>query len=78
MRFGGVVSGHDYYRFRRAGVVPGVDVFTQQHGITKWFVTDEKEATWFFAREPHFTDPLRYEGSLADGNASGAWEKVQQ
>lgn len=52
VRYGGIVSGHDYYRFRGGGVVPAVDIYTQQHGITKWFLTDEKTATWFWIREP--------------------------
>lgn len=76
VRFGGVVSGHDYYRFRRAGIVPAVDVFTQQHGISEWFLTDEKEATFFWARQPHFVDPLRFEGSLTDDTEDGAWKKA--
>jgi predicted O-methyltransferase YrrM len=58
VRYGGVVAGHDYYRFRGGGVVPAVDVYTQQHGITRWFLTDEKEATFFWIREP---DPFEFE-----------------
>jgi len=51
VKLGGVVAGHDYYGFRNAGVVAAVDVYTYQHGITKWFVTDEKTPTWFWVRE---------------------------
>ena len=58
VKFGGVVAGHDYYRFRRGGVVPAVDIYTYQHGITKWFLTDEKTPTWFWIREHSFADPL--------------------
>lgn len=59
VKFGGVVAGHDYYRFRRGGVVPAVDVYTYQHGITKWFVTDENKApTWFWLRERKHFDPV--------------------
>lgn len=58
VRYGGVVAGHDYYRFRRGGVVPAVDVYTQQHGITQWFLTDERTPTWFWVRMPSFVDPL--------------------
>lgn len=50
VRSGGLVAGHDYYRFRNAGVVPAVDVYTREHGITEWFVTDEKEASFFWAK----------------------------
>jgi len=58
VRYGGIVSGHDYYRFRRGGVVPAVDAYTQQHGITRWFLTDERTPSWFWMREPSFVDPL--------------------
>jgi len=57
VKFGGVVAGHDYYRFRFSGVIAAVDVYTQQHGITQWFVTDEKAATWFWIREHQKFDP---------------------
>jgi len=59
VRYGGVVSGHDYFRFRGAGVVSAVDAYTQAHGITRWFLTDEKEATFFWIREH---DPFEFEG----------------
>jgi predicted O-methyltransferase YrrM len=51
VRPGGIVSGHDYYRFRNAGVVPAVDVYTLVHGIHEWFITDEKEASFFWVKE---------------------------
>jgi len=50
VRKGGIVSGHDYYRFRNAGVVPAVDVYTHVHGIHEWFITDEKEASFFWVK----------------------------
>jgi hypothetical protein len=50
VRPGGIVSGHDYYRFRNAGVVPAVDVYTHVHGIHEWFITDEKEASLCWVR----------------------------
>jgi len=56
VRMGGIVAGHDYYRFRRGGVVPAVDIYTQQHQITKWFLTDERTPSWFWMREPSFAD----------------------
>ena len=58
VREGGLIALHDYYRFRRAGVVPAVDIYTQQHGITKWFLTDERTPTAFWVRSPSFVDPL--------------------
>lgn len=59
VRYGGVVSGHDYYRFRGGGVVAAVDAYTRAHGITRWFLTDEKEATFFWVRGH---DPFEFEG----------------
>lgn len=61
VKYGGMISGHDYYRFRRAGVVPAVDTYTQQHGIVQWFLTDylkDRTPSWFWIREESFVDPL--------------------
>ena len=61
VRYGGMVSGHDYYRFRRGGVVAAVDAYTQQHGIVQWFITDylkDRTPSWFWIREKSFVDPL--------------------
>ena len=59
VRYGGMVAGHDAYRFRGGGVVPAVEAYTRQHGITRWFLTDEKTATFFWLREH---DPFEFEG----------------
>ena len=40
VREGGIVAGHDYYRFRQAGVVDAVDTYTKAHRINEWFLTD--------------------------------------
>jgi len=56
VRYGGIISGHDYYRWRHGGVVPAVDAYTQQHGVARWFVTDERTPSFFWVREPHFAD----------------------
>jgi len=50
IRKGGIVSGHDYYRGRNNGVVPAVDAYTYAHQINEWFVTDEKEASFFWVK----------------------------
>jgi len=47
---GGIVAGHDYYRFRWAGVQNAVDAYTKAHQINEFFLTDEKEVTFFWAR----------------------------
>ena len=59
VRYGGIVSGHDFFRFRGAGIVPAVNAYTREHGITKWFLTDEKTATFFWIREH---DHFEFEG----------------
>jgi len=58
VKMGGVIAGHDYYGFTRAGIIPAVNVFTQQHMVYEWFLTDEKTPTYFWIREPSFVDPL--------------------
>ena len=50
VRPGGMISGHDYYRFRNGGVVPAVDVFSRQHGIQHWFLTDERTPSFFWLK----------------------------
>jgi predicted O-methyltransferase YrrM len=47
---GGMVAGHDYYRFRNGGVVPAVDAFSRQHGIRHWFLTDERTPSFFWIK----------------------------
>jgi len=51
VRSGGIVAGHDYYRFRNAGVVQAVDIYTYMHKIDEWFITDERTPTWFWVKE---------------------------
>ena len=48
---GGLVAGHDYYRFRNAGVVEAVDVYVRCHKIQELFLTGEKTPSWFFFKE---------------------------
>lgn len=50
VRPGGIVAGHDYYPFYRAGVMTAVDAYVKGHNITKWYVTREKEPTFFWVR----------------------------
>jgi hypothetical protein len=51
VRPGGIVAGHDYYRFRGAGVVNAVDAYTTAHQIHEWFVDDQRETTFFWAKQ---------------------------
>lgn len=39
VRIGGIVSGDDYYNFRKAGVIAAVNAYTSAHGI-KFNLTD--------------------------------------
>ena len=39
VRIGGIVSGDDYFHFKKAGVVEAVDAYTKAHGI-KFELTD--------------------------------------
>lgn len=50
VRKGGIVAGHDYYRFRRAGVVQAVDAYTHAHAIHEWFLTDERTPSFFWMK----------------------------
>lgn len=47
----GIIAGHDYYRFRWAGVVDAVDAYTRAHQIHEWFVDDMREASFFWAND---------------------------
>jgi hypothetical protein len=50
VRVDGIIAGHDYYPFKWAGVIEAVTAYTAAHGIGEYFVSDEKEPTWFFAK----------------------------
>lgn len=50
VRSGGVVSGHDAYRFRGAGVVDAVSAYTTAHQIREWFLCDERESSFFWVK----------------------------
>jgi hypothetical protein len=50
VRPGGMVSGHDYFRCRNFGVVPAVDVYTREHLIHQWFITDEHKPSYFWLK----------------------------
>jgi len=47
---GGIISGHDYYRFRLAGVVDAVDAYIKAHQINEWFICDEREPSFFWVK----------------------------
>lgn len=47
---GGILSGHDYYKFIDAGVVRAVDNYAAVHGVKEINLTDESTPTWWFKR----------------------------
>lgn len=47
---GGIVSGHDAYRFRGAGVVDAVSTYTHCHQIHEFFLCDEREISFFWVK----------------------------
>ena len=47
---GGIVSGHDYYNFRWAGVVRAVDNYCQVHRIKELNLTRERTPSWWFVK----------------------------
>lgn len=49
---GGIVAGHDYYHFRESGVIEAVDVYLKAHHIRQWYITEEREPSWFFVKQP--------------------------
>ena len=50
VRTDGIVSGHDYYRFRNAGIVQAIDLYTYMHKIDEWFLTDDHTPSFFWAK----------------------------
>jgi hypothetical protein len=50
VRKGGIVSGHDLYKFYQAGVVRAVEAYTLGHGISMWYVTREMMPSWLWVK----------------------------
>jgi SAM-dependent methyltransferase len=50
VRKGGIVSGHDYYDFYKAGVRAAVDAYTRAHNIGAFYLTPEREPSWFWVK----------------------------
>ena len=51
VRRGGIVAGHDWYKFRGAGVVEAVNAYTNAHQINEWFIDDQRETSFFWAND---------------------------
>jgi glycosyltransferase involved in cell wall biosynthesis len=50
VRSGGIVAGHDYYPFYRAGIITAVDASVKAHNIQQWYVTREQKASFFWVK----------------------------
>jgi hypothetical protein len=50
VRKDGMVAGHDYYRFRWAGVVDAVNAYVTAHQINEWFIDDTRETGFFWGK----------------------------
>jgi len=51
VRTGGIIAGHDYYHFYQAGVIDAVNAYTHAHVIKEWYVTREKECSFFWVQK---------------------------
>lgn len=47
---GGIISGHDYYKFRYGDVVRSVDNYAHVHGVRKIYLTDERTPSFWFEK----------------------------
>jgi len=56
VRKNGIVAGHDYYHFYQAGVVDAVRAYVRAHNVRRWYVTWEKEASWFWVQKERHGD----------------------
>lgn len=50
VRSGGIISGHDYYEFKWAGVVEAVNDYTAIWNIQEWEICDEREPSFFWVK----------------------------
>ena len=48
---GGIVALHDYYKFKRSGVVDAVNGYTRCHMIKEWYTTKEVMPTAFWVKQ---------------------------
>jgi len=50
VRKGGIIAVHDYFNFRRGGVVDAVNAYTKNHMIEDWYTTKEVMPTAFWIK----------------------------
>jgi len=53
VKFGGIVSGHDYFHFPagNGGVVQAVDSYTNFYKVKQVYLTDDLEHSWLFFKD---------------------------
>lgn len=52
VRIGGIVGGHDYFKFYQAGIIPAVNAFTIGNNINPWYVTrQDRDPSWFYVKQ---------------------------
>jgi len=51
VRPGGIVSGHDYWNWKKGEVVLAVNAYIKAHNIQDFFVTDEEIPSWFWVKK---------------------------
>jgi hypothetical protein len=52
VKTGGIISGHDYFRLKHAGVILAVDTYIKAHDITENYITpgDHTPSWWFIKK----------------------------
>lgn len=45
---GGILAGHEYKLWRYNGVIEAVNAYARAHNVRDWYITNEREATWFW------------------------------
>lgn len=47
---GGIISGHDYYRFINGNVLKAVDMYAKMHKVKTIYMTDERVPSFWFEK----------------------------
>ena len=50
VKIGGVISGHDYYKFKDYGVVLAVDAYMAAHDVRPVYFTNDRTSTYFWVK----------------------------
>jgi len=47
---GGIISGDDFIHGYQIGVMFAVEAYTRAHNINPWYLTNDREPTWFWVK----------------------------